>query len=253
MGNNALPTSVAVVPASPWPKVLQARLGVDAGAIAQFCQRWQIAELSLFGSVLRDDFGPESDVDLLVSYEPGHRLTLAAIGEMQTEIEALLGRAVDLTEQKNLKNPFSKREILGTARIVYPLERTTPLAIVRANPVAQDQVRNNTALWDMVEAMRRILRFITGVSYEDYIENDLLRSAVERQLEVLGEAANRVTPAFQAEHPEIDWRNIIGLRNVIIHRYDQLENERIWHSVTLVVPGLLQIVESLVPPFGDSN
>jgi uncharacterized protein with HEPN domain len=82
----------------------------------------------------------------------------------------------------------------------------------------------------------------------DYLENELVQSAVERKLEILGEAARRVSEAFQSQHPEIDWRNTIGLRNVIAHRYDQVEQERIWGIVQMALPDLLDSVTPLLPP-----
>jgi len=92
--------------------VLNDRLKVSLDAIAQFCQRWNIVEFALFGSVLRDDFRPDSDVDVLVTYEPSHRLTLSHLLGMQEEIENLFHRCVDLVEKKirrRLKPRLQKR------------------------------------------------------------------------------------------------------------------------------------------------
>ncbi|WP_228060619.1 MULTISPECIES: DUF86 domain-containing protein [unclassified Coleofasciculus] len=78
-------------------------------------------------------------------------------------------------------------------------------------------------LWDMLQAARRLQEFTTGLSYEDYLNSILLQSAVERQLEILGEAARRMSDAFRQEHPEITWSSIIGQRNVIAHQYDDID------------------------------
>jgi uncharacterized protein with HEPN domain len=119
--------------------------------------------------------------------------------------------------------------------------------------MAQDNVRNNAALLDMITAIRRIQKFIAATAYAEYEDNDLLRSAVERQLEILGEAANRITPAFQLEHSEIDWRNTIGLRNVIIHQYDRIDDHQVWTIVTKILPELLPQVEALIPPLPEES
>ena len=71
--------------------------------------------------------------------------------------------------------------------------------------------------------------------------------AVERGLEILGEAARRISGEFQQAHREIDWRNTIGLRNVIAHRYEQVQQDRIWSIVTVDLPRLLAKLEPLVP------
>jgi hypothetical protein len=69
--------------------------------------------------VLRSDFGPESDVDLLVTFAPNAPLSLFGMAELQEELEQLLGRSVDLVESTALRNPFRRREILGTRWVVY--------------------------------------------------------------------------------------------------------------------------------------
>jgi len=87
--------------------------------LIQFCQRWKIIEMSLFGSILREDFNEESDVDVLVSFASGSPWTLLDFVEMQDELEALLGRKVDLVEREALKNPYRREEILRTLELVY--------------------------------------------------------------------------------------------------------------------------------------
>ena len=130
-------------------RILTDRLGVTLGAVGQVCQRWQIDELALFGSVLRDDVGADSDVDVLVT--------------------------------------------------------------------------------------------------DDYAANRTMQRAIERSLEIVGEAANRLPKSFQAAHGEIDWGRVVGLRNVIIHCYDEVEDEQVWQIITVEVPRRLAQVRPLVP------
>ena len=87
--------------------------------IAEFCKRWSINEFALFGSVLRDDFRPESDVDVLVSIDPKAHIGLFEIAEMGLELEELFKRPVDLVEKEGLRNPYRRKEILSTAQVVY--------------------------------------------------------------------------------------------------------------------------------------
>lgn len=94
------------------------RVQVDPAKIADFCRRWHITELSLFGSVLRDDFRPDSDVDVLVEFEPGHTPGWQAC-EAREELEAMFGRSVDLVTKPALQNPFRRHEILRTRQVVY--------------------------------------------------------------------------------------------------------------------------------------
>jgi uncharacterized protein with HEPN domain/predicted nucleotidyltransferase len=229
------------------------RLQISQSEIAAFCHRWKIAELALFGSVLRDDFRVDSDIDVLFSMMTGAHLTLYDRTTAQKELEGVLGRTVDLAQKEYLTNPFSRQEILRTHRILYPISADNFIEIVAAEPMTQDPVRNNAALLDMAEAIKRIKRFIAGATYSDYLDNELLRSGVERQLEILGEAANRLTAEFQAAHPDVDWRNTVGLRNVIIHQYDRVDDSEVWRIATEVLPELLTQIEGLLPPLPNES
>lgn len=95
------------------------RLGLDVAWLAAYCERWGIAELSLFGSVLRDDFRADSDVDMLVEYRPGYPTGAWGIVDVMLEGEERIGRPVDLVEPRLLSNPYRRREILATARLLY--------------------------------------------------------------------------------------------------------------------------------------
>jgi predicted nucleotidyltransferase len=98
---------------------LTKRLGVNAEALSSLCRRWRIKELSLFGSVLRDDFRPDSDIDVLVTFEHDAEHSLLDVIALQHEMEDLLGRPVDLVERRALRNPFRRREILETHQVLY--------------------------------------------------------------------------------------------------------------------------------------
>jgi uncharacterized protein len=98
------------------------RIPLPEKEIAGFCQRWKINELSAFGSVVRDDFGPESDVDLLVSFSPDVHWTLFDMARMRSELKALLGREVDLVSRRGVessRNPIRKDAILSSAEVIY--------------------------------------------------------------------------------------------------------------------------------------
>jgi uncharacterized protein len=94
-------------------------IAIDQQKIEAFCRRWKIAEFSLFGSVLRGDFGPDSDVDVLISFEPEIPWSLFDWMDMIEELEKILGREVDVVEKSGLRNPFRRHEILTTKEVVY--------------------------------------------------------------------------------------------------------------------------------------
>jgi len=113
--------------------------------------------------------------------------------------------------------------------------------------------RDGASLWDMVQAIRRMQAFTTGLTFDDYQTSILIQSAVERQLEILGEAAGRVSDGLRQTHPDIDWRRTVGLRNVIIHRYDEIQQDIIWRIITTELATLLTQLEPLLPPIPDEQ
>ena len=87
--------------------------------IAAFCSKWKITELSLFGSVLREDFRPDSDVDILVSFSEDAPWSLYEWVDMLEELKGVFGREVDLASKAGLRNPFRRHAILTECEVVY--------------------------------------------------------------------------------------------------------------------------------------
>ena len=111
----------------------------------------------------------------------------------------------------------------------------------------QPNERDAAYLWDMLEAAQSVFRFVSGKTFEDYAADVMLQSAVERQVEILGEAANRVSTDFQSAHPDIPWRQIIGQRNVLAHEYRDIAAKLLWAVATEHITELIQKLEPLVP------
>jgi uncharacterized protein len=96
-----------------------ARISFDEGKIAEFCRKWRIAEFALFGSVLRDDFRPDSDVDVLVTFDPNAGWSLFDLVDMQEELTTLFGKDVDLVEADGIRNPFCRHAILRSKEVIH--------------------------------------------------------------------------------------------------------------------------------------
>jgi uncharacterized protein len=92
---------------------------IDEKKVASLCSRWKIRELALFGSVLRDDFRADSDVDVLVDFQRDALWDLFDLVTLREELSALVGRPVDLVERQALVNPFRRREILDHLETLY--------------------------------------------------------------------------------------------------------------------------------------
>ncbi len=100
---------------------------LSGNTLKTFCQKWNITEFSLFGSILRDDFRPDSDIDVLVSFAPNSPWTIIDLIVMEQELAALVNRDVDLIEKRviqNSSNPIRKAEILNSATVVYAQTKT---------------------------------------------------------------------------------------------------------------------------------
>ena len=99
--------------------MLLANLEIPSESLNAFCRKWRVWELSLFGSVLREDFGPKSDVDVLVSFADDVPWSLWDLTAMHDELSALMGRPVNLMEREGLRNPFRRHAILETRKVIY--------------------------------------------------------------------------------------------------------------------------------------
>jgi uncharacterized protein with HEPN domain len=90
--------------------------------------------------------------------------------------------------------------------------------------------RDLAYLWDMREAALDVMEFTKGIKYARFCSDKMLRYAVERRIEVIGEAAGHISEAFRAKQPEIPWPQIIGQRNILAHEYGEILIERIWRT-----------------------
>lgn len=112
----------------------------------------------------------------------------------------------------------------------------------------QPDQRDAGYLWDMLDAARQILEFTRGTTSADYNENRMLQLAVERALQIIGEASNRVSLPFREAHSEIPWRKIVSQRNVLVHEYGDVDHGLIWDLVDQYLPELILQLEALTPP-----
>ena len=95
------------------------QINIPKDRLAEFCRKHRVRKLAVFGSVLRDDFRPDSDIDVLIEFTPSARHSLFHLARMGSELADLFHRKVDLVEASALKNPFRRYEILRTQQIVY--------------------------------------------------------------------------------------------------------------------------------------
>jgi len=102
--------------------MIQIQLNLPTEEIITFCQKWQVTELALFGSVLRDDFRPNSDIDIMVQFHPEAHPTFSTLEQMEAELKSLCNREVDLVTRQGIEssqNYLRRHEILSSAQVIY--------------------------------------------------------------------------------------------------------------------------------------
>jgi uncharacterized protein with HEPN domain len=99
--------------------------------------------------------------------------------------------------------------------------------------------RDKGTLLDIFQAATEVQSFVKGVTEHDFLKSVLIRNAVLRSLEVMGEAARRLSMTFRTSCPTIEWRKIIGLRNILIHAYDKVNLNAIWEMTQTSIPKLI--------------
>ncbi|HYN23314.1 MAG TPA: DUF86 domain-containing protein [Thermoanaerobaculia bacterium] len=112
----------------------------------------------------------------------------------------------------------------------------------------QPEERDVAYLWDMLDAARQVIEFTRNVAFPAYLEDRKLQYAVERAVEIIGEAANRISPALQQKHSEIPWRKIVAQRNVLAHEYGDVDPSLMWDLAQEHIPALVRQLETLIPP-----
>lgn len=217
-------------------------------ALAELCRRFHVKNLDLFGSATTGRFDPaRSDLDFLVEFER------PAAGEQvdwfgfEQQLQALFGRAVDVLTRLP-PNPYVRRSIEATKRRVFPVpEPADPTSI---DPKMSEK-KPAAYLWNALEAATRIERFTADRSFQDYLADEMLRAAVERQFGIIGDAMSRIKridPVLATKIPDL--QKIIAFRNIVVHEYYDLKHEKVWESIQHGLPRLRTLLERLLAEVG---
>jgi uncharacterized protein with HEPN domain len=108
--------------------------------------------------------------------------------------------------------------------------------------------RDEAYLLDMLLAARKVLRFTAGVDQVRFLADEMMQDAVMRQIQIVGEAARKLSPEWKEAHGKIPWPAIIGMRHRLVHEYVSIIPEMVWEVVATDLPALILQLEPLVPP-----
>ncbi|MCA1666129.1 MAG: DUF86 domain-containing protein [Thermomicrobia bacterium] len=233
------------------PAIVRERIRTSPKQIAAFCRAHHIRWLALFGSVLRDDFRNESDVDVLYALESGYRITsMGDLLAIEDTLSALMrGRKVDFISVQNLKWRIRNR-VFAEAEPLYgdPPEEVVharELRSLHGDRVVRDE---NLYIGDMLDNAREAQEIVNGKTRDDYDTNRMLQLSVLHLVQTIGEAATKVSRQTRALHPGIPWSDVIGMRNVLVHRYVDVDDEVVWKTVTDDLASLIVELERMLPP-----
>ncbi len=108
------------------------------------------------------------------------------------------------------------------------------------------QSKDNIRLQHILEEAHEACKFIKGYSYEDFIKEGKTVRAIIRSVEVIGEAASKISKGFKDDHPEVPWNKIIGMRNHLIHVYFDIDYKTVWQTIQKDIPDLILVIKGLL-------
>lgn len=110
----------------------------------------------------------------------------------------------------------------------------------------QPSIQDQSLLLDMADSPRSILDMVSGITFSDYTRDRRTRRAVEREIEIIGEAARSVSESFKEAHPEIPWRKIVAQRHKLAHEYGEIQDEILWRVVSVHIPEPIKMLQALI-------
>jgi len=110
----------------------------------------------------------------------------------------------------------------------------------------REKIRDKGRLQHILDAIEKSLEFTKNVSFDEYVANTLLKYAVVKCVEIIGEASYKLTKEFREQHPEIEWNKMIGMRHILVHGYYQTEDKIVWDTVKTYLHPLKEQIQALL-------
>ncbi len=205
-----------------------------------FCEAHHIVKLAVYGSALREDFGPESDIDLLVKFDPDAGVSLFDQFQMKEDLSPLFGgRRIDLFTAESLPR-YTRDRIMAEAEHVYPERKPG-----KQPPLAVDE---DTPLRWMRDLARETVKRTVDRTRQDFDEDIELREMIRYALEGIGLPVKRVSMALRQELPGIDFDELADLRRHLIEEFPAMDLDRVWAAATETCPAIVKHLDAYLPP-----
>lgn len=216
-------------------RVLQARL-------PELSKQHRVISLGVFGSYVRRTEKQDSDLDILVELKPNR--SLYDFVELQEYLSELLGVKVDLVQNETLRPYIGariRREVIWLQKDGIPQTITLPRrrngTNGRKNGGTMEPEREYLDyLQDMLDSMAKAERHIAGMTLKQVIEDEKTLDAVKGAVQTVGEAASRIPREIRERYPHMDWGQIVGMRNIIVHGYGRIKYDQLWKALTESIP-----------------
>ena len=219
----------------------------------RLCEEYGVARLEIFGSAVTGDFEPDrSDIDLVIdcaaAFEYGRFFELVG------RLEMLLGREVQLVSRKSLRNPYFIHAIETTAVTIYPADefsRVQPSEYLPRTCDVPFPARSAKLLWDIKDACSLVLQQTAETTFEDFTEKSMSSAATERRITLAGYALERLRerdPETASRLPGIN--DVIAARQNVLYEYDQIDYRKLWETVRMVMPVLIDAANTLLAEYG---
>lgn len=185
--------------------------------VVPILKQHQAIRAGLFGSLIRGEATSASDIDILV--ELPLKKSLFDFVDLKLALEDALGRSVDLVDYSTLHH-LLKEQILNEEVPIY-MNRDSRLFVQ-----------------DILESIDKIETYTQGLTIQNFFESDQTQDAVMRRFEIIGEATKNLPKEVRDAYPDIPWRTMAGLRDVLIHSYFKINSELVWDVIDQQLPNL---------------
>ena len=218
--------------------------------LARLCEERRVARLDVFGSAVTGEFNPEtSDLDFLVAFREPADDEFRESMELGHALESLFGRKVDVVSERSITNPYFRANVEDTREPVYPKSSATtpPRKNGRGDKAVIMRRIQCSLLRDIVVSAEIICDETANKTLNDYLRDRRLRDIVEHRYTNVGEAmAQLARRSPDMAERFTNHRAVIDFRNFLVHRYSEIDNEKVWNHTVNDLPPLLREARALL-------